>query len=184
MMMKQLIATAAFLSAATTAQAVTFTFDAGDGNGTGFQQIDEPGGFGLTMAGANTTLANSFDDISTFSATAAVNAVYEVSWSYFSFDAGGPVFDPFGSFVGSDFFQLTDNGGDAFQFGTFQLDVMIGDVFGFFIDSTDDVEGASNAFVSGQKISLNPSVSVVPLPASGLLLMAGLGGLALRRRKA
>lgn len=172
-MVKQLAVVAFFWLTATMAQAVTFAFDAGDGNGTGFQQIDTVDGFGLTMAGADTDAINSIADITTFTAQAAVDAAYEINWSYFTFDFDGPAFDPFGYFVGSDFIQLTDNNGANFQFGTFVLNVLAGDEFGFFIDSTDDVENPSNAFVSGQQIA------VVPLPASGLFFIAGLCGLVL-----
>lgn len=176
-MITKLIATAAFLTAASAANAVTFTFDSGDGNGFGFQQIDTPDAFGLTMVGADTDVPFSFDDPSLFSTTAAFDASYEISWSFFAFDEDGPAYDPFGYFVEDVFVQLSDDDGANFQFGSFVLDVLAGDVFGFFIKSTDDVAGPSNAFIAGQEIA------PIPLPASGLLLMAGLGGLALRRRK-
>ncbi len=54
-----------------------------------------------------------------------------------------------------------------------------GDVFGFYIDSTDDVNGPGFATVVGTEVP----PAAVPLPASGGLLIGSLIGLGLYRRR-
>lgn len=176
-MLKTTLTAAAILSAATAAQAVTFTFDAADGNGTGSQLLDEPSEFALSMVGANVAVDDSVIGRTTFTATAAFDAVFDIAWSFFTFDVDGPSHDPFGFFVEAVDTQLSDDFGPNFQNGVFTLSVSAGEEFGFFIESTDDVLGPGLANIAGTQVTL------VPLPASGLMLVAGLGGMALRRRR-
>lgn len=179
-MFKSLIAAAAVALMATTVNAATFTFDTGDGNGFGLQTVDEPNQFQLYMLGSNNDIGGAFNDDTTFTAAAPATTTYAVDWSYETFDLGGPSFDPFGYFIGATKYFLSDDFGADFQNGTFLLSVALGESFGFFIDSGDDTSGAGSAFITGRKTTLP---SAVPLPASGLLLLAGMGGLTLRSRK-
>ncbi len=162
--------------ASTSAHAVTFAFDTGDGNGTGNQFVDTADQFALSLVGTNVPFADSVEDLTKFTATSAVAITYDISWSYFSFDRDSAEFDLFGYFINGNQVQLSDNSGPAFQNGNFALNLLAGDVFGFFIDSTDDVVGPGFASINGV------ALTSVPLPASGGLLIAALGGMALRRR--
>ena len=68
-------------------------------------------------------------------------------WDYETFD-DGPSFDPMGFLVNNDITQLTDSGGTDIQSGSESVPVQGGDVFGFWIDSTDDSAGESTTVYS------------------------------------
>ncbi len=178
-MIKTTLAATLIMAAATAAPAATFVFDAAGGNGSGSQAVDQPSEFALTLLGANGVVANSVAGRTTYTATAASDQSFDIAWSFFTFDRFGPAADPFGFFVGATDTQLSDDSGTGFQNGEFTLTVTAGDVFGFYIDSTDDVNGPGFATVVGTEV---PS-AVVPLPASGGLLIGSLIGFGLYRRR-
>ena len=68
------------------------------------------------------------------------NGYVQFSWKYFTED--GPSFDLAGVLINGQFFELTDPDGDIEQSGFAVVPVNQGDVFGFRVDSTDDIEGA------------------------------------------
>jgi MYXO-CTERM domain-containing protein len=98
------------------------------------------------------------------------------SWSYTSADDNGSSADPFGYTVNGVFTQLSTDGSWDAQSGSVSLQLNAGDSFAFTINSTDSIFGAGTATLS--------NVSAVPEPASWMLSLAGLGALALRRRRA
>jgi uncharacterized protein (TIGR03382 family) len=115
--------------------------------------------------------------ITSFLVTVTSNATFEFYWGYLTTD-DGPSYDPFGYYLNGSFFQLTDDAGDILQTGFESVVLQPGDVFGFYIDSTDGCCGGSLGIISG-----DPIEGEVPEPATGLLAAAGLGVAALMRRR-
>ncbi|WP_295881850.1 PEP-CTERM sorting domain-containing protein [uncultured Thiohalocapsa sp.] len=140
-----------------------------EGNGS----VDTSGAPDLvTLIGSNSGTGNPLNV--DFVITAIRNAAIEFDWSYITQDLDGPVFDPFGYVVNGVFTRLTDNTGPDSQSGHGKFYVEEGDIFGFRQATVDDLFGGATTEISNFK--------VIPAPASAILLLAGLGALALRRR--
>jgi hypothetical protein len=100
-------------------------------------------------------------------------------WSYVSYDVDGPFFDPAGYLVNGSPTQLSNNGGSASQSGSTSFSVAPGDIFGFYVYTTDGVLGPG---------ALTPSnfsaPDSLPEPATWLLVGIPLVLVGLRRRLA
>jgi hypothetical protein len=163
------------------AEAVTFTLDANGGTGQGLDLGPAPGyDYGLSLV-SNNTAASIF---TTWTATAAFDAIVSVDWNYFTADIDGSTFDKFGYFIDDVFTTLVQLSTDgipkpAIQGGSTSFFVAEGSDFGFYFQNIVGGLGAANATMAG-----NVDVAPIPLPAGGLLLIGAIGGLAaLRRRK-
>jgi hypothetical protein len=93
-------------------------------------------------------------------------------WLYETWDADGPSYDPAGYYLNGSYVQLTNDSGPNSQHGLVIIPSLSpGDVFGFYVDATDDCCGGAQI-----------SISAIPEPATWTLL--ALGGVAvLARRK-
>jgi hypothetical protein len=158
---------------------VPFVFDNGGGSGTG--TLTEPGAsplfdFSLTLTSNDDGNSN----ITTrYGAIAPSLIEVDFTWAYFTIDPGGSFFEAFGYEVDGSFVQLTaELAPPAIQSGNSSFIVQPGQSFSFAILSSDGVLGPATATVFG-------NITVVPLPAGGVLLLSALVALAgLRRRRA
>jgi len=164
----------ALLLAVATPAMATFSL-ANNNGGDGFVVPDPvtPGTFTLWGAGNEATLAGQ-DNLTTYGMTANAIRLYDIRWSHVTEDETAN-WDPAGWFLNGEFFQLTDDNvlTGVVQSGRFQIGVTPGDVWGFYVYTTDGCCGRGAL-----------TVSTVPEPASWALLIAGFGltGAAMRRR--
>jgi hypothetical protein len=110
--------------------------------------------------------------------TAAVNSLVSFNWNYSTVD--GPFWDPFGFLLNGIFTQLTNPNGSNSQSGTYSTLVKAGDIFGFAVNTRDNIVGPASVTIS------NFEATQVPEPASvlGLLAFGALGaGAKLKRNK-
>jgi hypothetical protein len=129
----------------------------------------------ITMVGAEAI--NGREAGILFTSQAIHPIVIEGNFRYVSTDTRGPAFDIFGTEVGGRQEPLTDANGPIDPFSAFRLSVDRGENFGWFIRSTDGAEGPAI-------VSVNANVvSVIPVPPALPLLLAGLGGLVMLRRR-
>lgn len=113
----------------------------------------------------------------TFLTTAPGAGQVSFDWLYNTLDADGPSFDPFGYILNGFFTQLTDNAGANSQSGTASFNVLLGDIFGFEVQTTDNIAGRATATISNFS-------APEPIPTPALLPgLIGLGAAALRKRK-
>lgn len=171
-----LLLTVALACASVSPQAAAvFVLDQGGGDGSVVDFSNSSGFFprSFSLVGSDSLLAGSV--VTTYTATATADLLIEGEFAYLSADIGGPGFDPFGYIINGTQTQLTDNAGGPSQTGTFTFSVLAGDIFGWYIDATDDQLGAASAVVGA---------TVVPLPAAlPLLLTAAFAGFAVTRRR-
>ncbi len=158
------------------AQALTFAFDDGGGNGF-LLETPTPGRADLldiVLVGSD---AGSGRAVRT-TLTATADRAYRVraDYLYRSFDSR-PFWDPFGYFINDRQIQLSEDLGPSDQPGSFTAEVRPGDVFGLYVETLDDGQGEAGAFVTGE-------IAPIPLPATLPLIALGLGALALARRRA
>lgn len=113
-----------------------------------------------------------------FTITAAANGVVSFNWSYVTSDSDGSYYDPFGFLLNNTFTKLTTDGVFS-QSGSFVLNVLAGDVFGFRANSFDSVFGASTTTISNFN-----GPSSVPVPGALWLVGAPLLSLLTKRKKA
>jgi hypothetical protein len=109
-----------------------------------------------------------------FTIRAVARGVVSFAWDYQSFDLGNARFDKFGFFLDGSFNQLSDDGGPAVQSGFALFPIVAGNIFGFYIDCTDCIDGPAIATISDFS---------VPEPASVALAAVGLAGLVLIRKR-
>jgi len=100
------------------------------------------GGFSTTqsrdLATTDDHLSGSFFCGTFYETTLLCDGTIEFEWDYQTFDSLGSGFDPAGFIVQNDINQLTANGLFIPQSGSESVPVEKGDIFGFWIEATDD----------------------------------------------
>ena len=112
----------------------------------------------------------------TYTTTALIGGLLSFNWSYGTADEDGPSYDPFGFVLNGAFTQLTDNLGPKGQSGAFSTILAQGDIFGFGINTVDNVVGPGNATISD-------FAAPVPEPVSTLGMLIGTGAMLKRKQQ-
>ncbi len=170
MTIKALILGTALLAATSAQAALTLNTNGGSGSVTGTQTD-------FVLTGSDDGSGN--PNLTTFADVALAHSLVSGSYTYQSFDADGPFYDPAGYIAGS-LVQLSNSGGPAIQTGTFSFEIVSGQTYGFYVNSSDSVFGAGQLTVNGL------TIDAIPEPATWGLMIVGFGlvGVAARRRSA
>jgi hypothetical protein len=107
---------------------------------------------------------------------------FSFDWQYSTADIGDlpdhppAEFDWAGYVINGNFLLLSSQVGNNYQSGHLSVYVPIGESFGFYVQTQDNLGGAATLTVSN-------FTAPVPEPASMLLMAAGLAGLTLMRKR-
>jgi hypothetical protein len=125
----------------------------------------------IALTGGN----NGSDDFgqTIYTITAAETGTVMFDWNYETFDSFlDPSADFFGYILNGNFFQLSDDFGAIAQNGTIMFPVMAGDVFGFEIDTADNLNGFAQVTIANFKA---PVPIPEPLTILGSVTAVGFG---------
>lgn len=191
---------------ATPVLSTTFSYDivldsvSGDGPDVGFFQTQSPGATGTATAEVDETITDPdfLREDAFFTAQLIAGSAQTFFLKDLDFDGAAGVLSVSGSlggltgtlpgisFISAETFEFIysgDPGVGGISTGTDLVAFLatVDDVSGFFSGSLERTDDAT--FVS-QSVSFSGAPSVIPLPAGAVLLISGLGVLALRRRGA
>lgn len=151
---------------------------ANDNGGDGYIKFTS-GKYFYTLYGSDNGDTTGYEGevLTTFSAVAAADFTHSFNYRYKTSDKDGSNYDKAGYFIGSDFFQLSQDGlptGGMTQ-GVVTISVAAGQTFGAYVRSSDNLYGRG-------AISFGDAV---PEPATWALMILGFGavGGAMRRRQ-
>lgn len=94
-------------------------------------------------------------------------------WAYLTNDVDkDPGYDPAGYFINSAFYQLTNNSGNVTQSGNVtELNLLPGDIFGIYINATDDSFGDARLTISNFAVIPEPRAYAAILGILALAVM-------------
>lgn len=140
-------------------------------NGGNGQFLTAGAPLSVTVVGSDSGTEQAIYTLVTWTITQPVTNLWFM-WSYETFDQDGPSLDPAGYYLNGSYFQLSDDSGASLQGGQVTIPSLSpGDVFGFYVDTIDDIFGPASLTITG-------------VPEPGSFLLFGAGGLALLSRKA
>lgn len=132
----------------------------------------------ITLTGGDN--GSGFFGQTSYTSAAAGDGLVNFDWSYNTQDVDGPSFDPFGYVVNNSFVQLTNDSGPNFQSDSASFNVTEGDIFGFAVQTDDNILGPASATISNFSA---PKDVPEPTTTIGLLVLGTLGtGAALKRK--
>jgi hypothetical protein len=111
----------------------------------------------------------------TYTTTALIGGLLSFNWSYGTADEN-PFYDPFSFVLNGAFTQLTNSSGPNGQSGAFSTTLAQGDIFGFGIDTVDNLSGSGSATISDL-------ATPVPEPVSTLGMLIGAGAMLKRKQQ-
>jgi hypothetical protein len=142
------------------------------------------GGVDTSMAPASVTLTGGDNQSGEFGETlfsivAPTSTTLVFSWMYSSLDFGAQ-FDPAGYIINGMQTQLSPSWSlpQVGATGVSTVDLNIGDIFGFYVDTSDNLSGSASLQVTGPEVIATPEPSCLALLAVGML---ALGALSLKR---
>jgi hypothetical protein len=142
------------------------------------------GGVDTSMAPASVTLTGGDNQSGEFGETlfsivAPTSTTLVFSWMYSSLDFGAQ-FDPAGYIINGMQTQLSPSWSlpQVGATGMSTVDLNIGDIFGFYVDTSDNLSGSASLQVTGPEVIATPEPSCLALLAVGML---ALGALSLKR---
>lgn len=115
--------------------------------------------------------------------TAVSSGLFSFDWSYTTQDLDSPFWDPFGFTLNETFTQLTDDQGNDSQSGTFSTTLTAGDVFGFSVQTKDNLVGPATATISDVSFPDDPQSVPEPTTTFGFLVLGGMGAGSMLKRK-
>jgi len=142
------------------------------------------GGVDTSMAPASVTLTGGDNQSGEFGETlfsivAPTSTTLVFSWMYSSLDFGAQ-FDPAGYIINGMQTQLSPSWSlpQVGATGVSTVDLNMGDIFGFYVDTSDNLSGSASLQVTGPEVIATPEPSCLALLAVGML---ALGALSLKR---
>jgi hypothetical protein len=142
------------------------------------------GGVDTSMVPASVTLTGGDNQSGKFGETlfsivAPTSTSLVFSWTYSSLDFGAQ-FDPAGYIINGMQTQLSPSWSlpQVGATGVSTVDLNIGDIFGFYVDTSDNMSGSASLQVTGPEVIATPEPSCLALLAVGML---ALGALSLKR---
>src|SRR6202011_22527 len=142
------------------------------------------GGVDTSMAPASVTLTGGDNQSGEFGETlfsivAPTSTSLVFSWTYSSLDFGAQ-FDPAGYIINGMQTQLSPSWSlpQVGATGVSTVDLNMGDIFGFYVDTSDNLSGSASLQVTGPEVIATPEPSCLALLAVGML---ALGALSLKR---
>lgn len=129
----------------------------------------------ISIIGGNLGLGGLGSGQTTYTTTALIGGLLSFNWSYGTAD-WDPSYDPFGFVLNGAFTQLTNSSGPNGQSGAFSTTLAQGDIFGFGINTTDNVLGRGYATISD-------FAAPVPEPVSTLGMLIGAGAMLKRKQQ-
>ncbi|WP_416908651.1 MAG: YDG domain-containing protein [Polymorphobacter sp.] len=101
----------------------------------------------FTITGGDADELDAISGSTFIEGTSPLDIALTGNWSYSTSD-DGPNYDPAFYFINGDSFDLTDPNASNMQSGLLSLDLISGDIFGFYINNTDGCCGAGNLTIS------------------------------------
>lgn len=188
---------AVFAAFAVPAAAVPVTWTIQQGTGDGSASVSTPAGLDLKIdiVGSDRGSFRTVKTMVTFVYEGMSSFLFKGNWTYSTIDS--PAFDILGYFNGGVSADLTSYfWWEDQQSGEVAFTVNPGTVFGFFIESVDDMGGRAVASITvdegvfpmvapppGPVVDPGPGPSPVPLPAGAALLLPAVGLLGFVRRR-
>ena len=134
----------------------------------------------LVLASSNGASSPS-PNVVTYTDTFLSDTTLSFDWAYAIIDSRGSTFDKAGYVLNNTFTQLSTDGqlgSNTIQSGSVLISIMANDIFGWYIDSVDSLDG----FAALKVTNYSAAPSAVPVPAALPLMASALVAFGISRR--